>query len=62
MKFSIIYSIFSIAQLLFVHKQCMGLCHMVTNVLRKPVLSGPLESDREKVRDMLEIATKHKVY
>ena len=38
-------------------RQCMGPSHMVTNVLRKPVLSGPLESDIRQVRDMSEIAT-----
>ena len=31
-------------------------------VLRKPILSGPLESDIVTVRDMLEIATENKVY
>ena len=48
--------------ILFVHKQRMGLSHVVTNVLRKPILSGPLESDIGKVRDMSEIATEHMVY
>ena len=37
-------------------------CHVVKNVLRKPVLSGPLESDIGKVWDMSEIATENKVY
>ena len=32
------------------------------NVLRKPVLIGPLESDIVKVRDMSEKATENKVY
>ena len=32
------------------------------NVLRKPVLNGPLESDIVTVRDMSEIATENKVY
>ena len=50
------------AQLLFVHKQRMGICHMVKNVLRKPVLIGPLESDIVKVRDTSERATENKVY
>ena len=36
--------------------------HVVTNVLRKPILSGPFESDIGKVWDMLKIATEHKVY
>ena len=49
-------------QLLFVHKQRMGICHVVKNVLRKPVLIGPLESDIIKVRYMSEKATKNKVY
>ena len=40
----------------------MGLSHVVTNVLRKPVLSGPLESDIGIVRHMSEIATENKVY
>ena len=31
-------------------------------VLRKPILSGPLESDIVTVRDMSEIATEKKVY
>ena len=34
-----------------------GTFHVVTNVLRKPVLNGPLESDIGKVQDMSEIAT-----
>ena len=50
------------ARLLFVHKQCMGLSHVVTNVLRKPILSGTLESNIGKVQDMSELATEHKVY
>ena len=44
-----------------IHRQLRGYCHMVTNVLRKPILSGPLESDIEKVRDISEITTEHKV-
>ena len=44
------------AQLLFVHKQRIGICHVVKNVSRKPVLIGPLESDIGKVRDISEIA------
>ena len=32
------------------------------NVLKKPVLIGPLESDIGKARDMSEIATENKVY
>ena len=39
-----------------------GPSHVVTNVLRKAVSSGSLESDIGKVWDMSEIATKHKVY
>ena len=35
---------------------------MVTNVLRKPILSGLLESDIGTVRDMSEIAMENKVY
>ena len=35
---------------------------MVINVLRKPVLIGPIESDIVKVRDMSEKATENKVY
>ena len=35
---------------------------MVKNVLRKPVLIGPLECDIVKVRDMSEKATENKVY
>ena len=31
------------------------------NVLRKPILSGPLESDIVTVRDLSEIATENKV-
>ena len=50
------------AQLLFAHKQRMGICHVVKNILRKPVLSGLYESDIGKVRDMSEIATENKVY
>ena len=34
---------------MFVH---MGLSHVVENGLKKPVLSGPLESYIGKVRDM----------
>ena len=49
-------------QLLFVHKQRMGIYHVVKNVLRKPVLIGPLESDIVEVRDMSEKATENKVY
>ena len=40
----------------------MRLSHVVINVLRKPILSGPLESDIVTVRDMSEIATENKVY
>ena len=36
--------------------------HVVINVLRKPILSGPLESDIGTVWDMSEIATENKVY
>ena len=36
--------------------------HVVIYVLRKPILSGPLESDIVTVRDMPEIATENKVY
>ena len=36
--------------------------HVVINVLRKPILSGPLESDIVTVRDMSEIAAENKVY
>ena len=50
------------AHLLFVHKQRMGICHVIKNVLRKPVLNGLLESDIGQARDMLEIATENKVY
>ena len=32
------------------------------NVLRRPVLSGPLESDIRKVWNMLEISTEKNVY
>ena len=46
----------------FVHKHRMGICHVVKNVLRKPVLIGPLESDIVKVRYMSEKATENKVY
>ena len=35
---------------------------MVINVLGKPILSGPLESDIVTVRDMSEITTENKVY
>ena len=35
---------------------------MVINVLRKPVLIGPIESDIVKVRDKSEKATENKVY
>ena len=38
------------------------ICHVVINVLRKPILSGPLESDIVTVRDMSEITTENKVY
>ena len=44
------------------NKLRMRLSHMVINVLRKPVLIGPIESDIVKVRDMSERATKNKVY
>ena len=50
------------ALLLFVHKQRMGICHAVKNVLRKPVLIGPIEFDIVIVRDMSEKATENKVY
>ena len=40
----------------------MGICHVVKNVLRKPDLIGPLESDIVKVRYMSEKATENKVY
>ena len=40
----------------------MRLSHVVINVLRKPILSGPLESDIGPVRHMSEIATENKVY
>ena len=50
------------ARLLFVHKQRIGPNQVVINVLRKPILSGPLEFDIGTVRDMSEIATKNKVY
>ena len=40
----------------------MTLSHVVINVLRKQILSGPLESDIVTVRDMSEIATENKVY
>ena len=35
---------------------------MVKNVLRKPVLIGPIEFDIVIVRDMSEKATENKVY
>ena len=44
------------------HKQRMGLSHLVANVLRKPVLTGPLKSDIGKVQDMSEIVNEHMVY
>ena len=50
------------AWLLFVDKQRMRPSHVVINVLRKPILSGPLEFDIGTVRDMSEIATENKVY
>ena len=40
----------------------MTLSHVVIYVLRKPILSGPLESDIVTVQDMSEIATENKVY
>ena len=40
----------------------MGLSHVVTNVLRKPILSCLLEFNIGKVQDMSELATEHKVY
>ena len=40
----------------------MTLSHVIIYVLRKPILSGPLESDIVTVRDMSEIATENKVY
>ena len=40
----------------------MGICHVVKNVLRKPVLIGLLESDIVKVRDMSGKAPENKVY
>ena len=49
------------AQLLFVHKQRMGICHVVKNVLKKPVLIGPIESNIVKVQDMSEKAIENKV-
>ena len=49
------------ARLLLLHKQHMALSHVIIYVLRKPILSGPLESDIVTVRDMLEIATESKV-
>ena len=39
-----------------------GNSHVVKNVLRKPYLIGPLESDIVKVRDMSEKAPENKVY
>ena len=39
-----------------------GNMSLVKNVLRKPVLIGPLESDIVEVRDMSEKATENKVY
>ena len=36
--------------------------HVVINVLRKPILSGPLESGIGTVPDMSEITTENKVY
>ena len=44
-----------------IHRQ-MRLSNVVINVLRKPILSGPLESDIITVRDMSEIGTENKVY
>ena len=41
---------------------CAGNMSHGKNVLRKPVLIGPLKSDIGKVRDMSEIATENKVY
>ena len=38
----------------------MGLSHVVTSVLRKPILSGSHESDIGKVWDMSEIVTEQK--
>ena len=38
------------------------LCHVVKNVLRKPVLIGPIEFDIVIVRDMSEKAIENKVY
>ena len=45
-----------------VHKQHMRPSHVVINVLRKPILSGPIESGIGTVRDMSEIAAENKVY
>ena len=45
-----------------IHKQHMRPSHVVINVLRTPILSGPLESDIGTVRDMSEIVTENKVY
>ena len=45
--------------LMFVHKQRMVLIHLVAHVLRKPVLSCPLEF---YIRKDWEIATEHMVY
>ena len=47
---------------LYTNTACIGICHVVKNVLRKPVLIGPLESDIVKVRYMSEKATENKVY
>ena len=47
---------------MFVHKQRMGICHVVKNVLRKPVLIGLIEFDIVIVWDMSEKATENKVY
>ena len=38
----------------FTFKCLLFVCHVVTNVLRKTILSGPLESDIGKVWDMLK--------
>ena len=46
----------------FLYTNSMTLSHVVIYVLRKPILSGPLESDIVTVRDMSEIATENKVY
>ena len=42
--------------------QTVARSHVVTNMLRNPVLSGPLESGIEKVWDMSEILTENKLY